>query len=278
MAKREPAGCPVSLPVAKREPAGCRVSLPVEQREPAGCPVRLPVEQREPAGCRVSLPVEQREPAGCRVSLPVEQREPAGCPVSLPVAKRKAAGCHRSLPVDLFGLSKALPLLAKRRKLLTAMRMVLRAVVGFGANLGDRLETMRRALKELERVARIDATSHVFSTAPVGPPQPDYLNAAALVTWDGSPDSLLEALLGIEASLGRVRAERFGPRTIDLDVLWIEGLAVESETLTVPHPRLKERAFALVPMLEVVPGARDPRTGEAYVAPAGGVERTEDVL
>jgi 2-amino-4-hydroxy-6-hydroxymethyldihydropteridine diphosphokinase len=143
----------------------------------------------------------------------------------------------------------------------------LRAVVGFGSNLGDRLATMREAVRRLEQVAVVEATSHVYETAPVGPPQPDYLNAAALVTWNGTPSALMETLLSIEADLGRARTpgERNAPRTIDLDVLWIEGLRVESPQLVVPHPRLTERAFALVPMLEVVPGATDPTTGRAYV-------------
>jgi len=154
----------------------------------------------------------------------------------------------------------------------------LRAVVGFGANLGDRLATMRAARDALGERARLVSTSRVYATAPVGPPQPDYLNAAVLLEWDGDADALLDVLLAIEAHLGRVRRERNGPRTIDLDVLWIEGLAVESGRLTVPHPRLAERAFALAPMLELVPDATDPRTGERYVAPPGDVRITEDVL
>jgi 2-amino-4-hydroxy-6-hydroxymethyldihydropteridine diphosphokinase len=97
--------------------------------------------------------------------------------------------------------------------------VALRAVVGFGANLGDRLRVMRAALAELATVARVEKTSHVYATAPVGPPQPEYLNAAALVVWEGTAEALLDALLGIEAKLGRVRGgERFGPRTIDLGV------------------------------------------------------------
>jgi 2-amino-4-hydroxy-6-hydroxymethyldihydropteridine diphosphokinase len=147
-----------------------------------------------------------------------------------------------------------------------------RAVVGLGANLGDREATLRVAVAAIARVATVERTSRVYETAPVaGPLQPDYLNAAILVTYGGGPEALLDALLAIEASLGRVRSERNGPRVIDLDVLWIEGLLLATEKLEVPHPRLAERAFALVPMLEVVPEARDPRTGEAYVAPAGDV-------
>lgn len=153
------------------------------------------------------------------------------------------------------------------------------AVVGFGANLGDRLPTMRAGLAALGSVARVERTSHVYETAPIGPPQPAYLNAAALVTWEGTAEGLLDALLAIEAKLGRVRGgERFGPRTLDLDVLWIEGHVEEGPRLVVPHPRLRERAFAVIPLLEVAPGARDPRTGEAYAVPAGEVRRTGEML
>jgi 2-amino-4-hydroxy-6-hydroxymethyldihydropteridine diphosphokinase len=156
--------------------------------------------------------------------------------------------------------------------------VTLRAVVGFGSNLGDRLATLRRARRELEGVARVEATSRVYLTAPIGPPQPEYLNAAALVAFEGSPGRLMEALLAIEKGLGRVRTERFGPRSIDLDLLWIEGLRVESPQLVVPHPRLVERAFALAPMLELVPGATEPGTGLGYVVPAGDARPTDDVL
>jgi 2-amino-4-hydroxy-6-hydroxymethyldihydropteridine diphosphokinase len=147
-----------------------------------------------------------------------------------------------------------------------------RAVVGLGANLGDRLATLRAALERLALVGTIEKTSSVYATAPVGgPPQEEYLNAAVLIETEARPRELLHSLLAIEGGLGRVRRERNGPRVIDLDVLWIEGVVVKSEELEVPHPRLNERAFALVPMLEVAPGARDPRTGVEYVVPEGEV-------
>jgi 2-amino-4-hydroxy-6-hydroxymethyldihydropteridine diphosphokinase len=155
----------------------------------------------------------------------------------------------------------------------------LRAVVGVGANLGDRLATMRLAATELARVAHVEKTSRVYATAPVGgPPQPEFLNAAAAIVYEGAPLDLLDALLAIEAQLGRERGERWGPRTIDLDLLWIEGLAIDTPRLVVPHPRLHERVFALVPLLEVAPGARDPRTGIAYEVPAGSIRDTGDTL
>jgi 2-amino-4-hydroxy-6-hydroxymethyldihydropteridine diphosphokinase len=154
----------------------------------------------------------------------------------------------------------------------------LRAVVGLGANLGDRLATMRAALEALRARTHVVATSRVYATAPVGPPQPEYLNAAALVEWEGSAEALLDALLAVEGHLGRVRRERNGPRVIDLDVLWVEGLAIEAERLTVPHPRLAERAFALVPLLDVAPLAADPRTGVRYAPPPGDVRLTSHAL
>lgn len=154
--------------------------------------------------------------------------------------------------------------------------MTLRAVVGFGSNLGDRLGTMRAALAELARLARVEATSRVYESPALvwcssphpsgvrtqGPPQGDYLNAAALVTWEGEPEALLDALLAIEAKLGRVRREKWGPRTIDLDVLWIEGREVRTARLVVPHPELARRAFAVAPLLDVAPAA-------AYAVPPG---------
>jgi 2-amino-4-hydroxy-6-hydroxymethyldihydropteridine diphosphokinase len=146
-----------------------------------------------------------------------------------------------------------------------------RAVVGLGANLGDRRASLALARGRVAAIpgTRVVASSRLYETAPVGPPQPDYLNAAILVECTESLEALMDALLAVEAELGRVRAERFGPRTIDLDLLWSPGRIVSAPRLELPHPRLHERAFALVPLLEVAPGARDPRTGAPYVAPSG---------
>jgi 2-amino-4-hydroxy-6-hydroxymethyldihydropteridine diphosphokinase len=156
---------------------------------------------------------------------------------------------------------------------------MLRAVVGFGANLGDRLAMMRAAVRELARAAHVDRTSHVYATAPVGGgPQPDFLNAAALVRYEGTPEQLLDVLLAIEVSLGRVRREKWGPRTIDLDLLWSDGVFFESARLTVPHPQLPLRAFAVVPLLELVPEAIDPRTGDRYTVPLGEVRALPEML
>jgi 2-amino-4-hydroxy-6-hydroxymethyldihydropteridine diphosphokinase len=138
---------------------------------------------------------------------------------------------------------------------------------------------MRAAVRELGQVARVEKTSRAYATAPIGGiPQPEFLNAAALILYEGGAAELLDELLAIEKGLGRVRKERWGPRTIDLDILWIDGLVVDTPRLVVPHASLRERAFALVPMLELVPDATDPRSGERYVVPAGDVRPTEDRL
>ena len=105
------------------------------------------------------------------------------------------------------------------------------------------------------RLPDVVARSKVYETAPVGPPQADYLNAAVKLDTKLEPRELFETMLSIERALGRVRRERWGPRTIDLDLLWIEGRTVSDADLVVPHPHLLERAFALLPLLDVAPGA-----------------------
>lgn len=150
---------------------------------------------------------------------------------------------------------------------------VLRVVIGLGSNLGDRLATLREAVRAVDAIAglRVEARSRIYETDAVGGvEQPAFLNAAICVDCTIAPRALLAALLAIEASLGRERSAetvRWGPRRIDLDVLWIDGRWVDEPGLTVPHPRVTERAFAMVPMLEVAPGAVDPQTKKLYVPP-----------
>jgi 2-amino-4-hydroxy-6-hydroxymethyldihydropteridine diphosphokinase len=144
----------------------------------------------------------------------------------------------------------------------------MRAILGMGSNVGDRLGHLRAAVKRLEGMGHVERVSRVYETKAVGgPPQPDYLNAAVLFVYDGAPLDLLDALQGIEALLGRVRDasyEHWGPRTIDLDILWLEGIAMESDRLVVPHARLLERPFALRPLVDVAPDAIDPLSQLPY--------------
>ena len=142
---------------------------------------------------------------------------------------------------------------------------MIRVVVGLGSNVGNRLAHLQGAAHRIAKICHVERASHVYETAPVGgPPQGAFYNAALLLTYAGAPLDLLDALQGVETSLGRVRDVRWGPRTIDLDVLWIEGLAMESDRLVVPHPRLTERPFALRPLVDVAPDAIDPLSQLPY--------------
>ncbi len=140
------------------------------------------------------------------------------------------------------------------------------AVIGLGSNLGDRIGYLRRAVDELARRFDVRARSHVYETAPVGPPQPDYLNAAVRLAASSPVEDLLDALMAIERVSGRVRtpAQRWEARTLDLDLLWVDGVVLSTPTLTLPHARLTERPFALRPLLDVAPDAIDPRTGARF--------------
>lgn len=148
---------------------------------------------------------------------------------------------------------------------------LLDAVVGLGANLGDPVGTFVAAVQRLRLRGRVVGLSPLYRSRPIGPPaqmsgQPDFHNAAVRLEVRGEPLQLLEFLLQIERENGRERIEHWGPRTLDLDLLWLGDRVLDSQRLTVPHQRLSERAFALVPLLSVAPTARDPRTGQAYVA------------
>lgn len=137
------------------------------------------------------------------------------------------------------------------------------AFLALGSNLGDRLEHLRAAVRKLDATRGIEVlrSSRVYETEPLGPPQPPYLNAAIEVVTTLTPRELLVAALGVEDSLGRVRAERWGPRTIDVDILAYDELTVDEPDLEIPHPRMHERGFVLVPLGELdadamLPGGR----------------------
>ena len=140
-----------------------------------------------------------------------------------------------------------------------------RAYVGLGANLGLREETLQRAVELLGDTEHVDviAVSELRETDPVGVvDQPRFLNGAAAIDTTLSPRALLNALLGIERELGRIRGdERWGPRTVDLDVLLYGDEIVDEPGLSVPHPRLYERRFALEPLAELDPDLEIPGCG-----------------
>ena len=134
-----------------------------------------------------------------------------------------------------------------------------RAYVGVGANLGERRETIEAALALLPGVV---AVSELRETAPVGvTDQPDFLNGAVAIETELSPRELLDVLLDVERRLGRERRERWGPRTIDLDLLVYGDEAIDEPGLTVPHPRLHERRFALEPLADLDPELELPGRG-----------------
>jgi len=135
------------------------------------------------------------------------------------------------------------------------------AAVAWGSNLGDRAAAVAAALARLaaEPGVRVVAGSRTRETEPVGgPPQGRYLNGVVLVETTLAPRALLDALLRIEAAGGRVRAERDGPRTIDLDLLLHGDAVVDEPRLTLPHPRMHARRFVLEPLAEVLPAWRHP--------------------
>jgi 2-amino-4-hydroxy-6-hydroxymethyldihydropteridine diphosphokinase len=139
------------------------------------------------------------------------------------------------------------------------------AVIGMGSNLGDRLALLRAAAAQVASLGSLVSRSGVYENPALGPQQPDFLNAAVRLRAELSAHELLNALLAIELALGRTRGrERWAPRFIDLDLLWMQGVTIDEPGLTVPHPRLIERSFALVPLLDVAPDATDPRSGRRY--------------
>jgi 2-amino-4-hydroxy-6-hydroxymethyldihydropteridine diphosphokinase len=136
------------------------------------------------------------------------------------------------------------------------------AYVGLGGNLGDPAAELRAAFEALGRIpgTRLEAKSSLYRNPPHGPPdQPDYVNAAAALLTTRRPDELLAELQSIEAARGRRRGgPRWGPRTLDLDLLLFGQQRLDGDQLTLPHPGLAERPFVLVPLCEVAPGLRLP--------------------
>ena len=138
---------------------------------------------------------------------------------------------------------------------MTVPRAEVTAYVALGANLGDAAKALREALAALNAVpgVRVQRASSLYRTAPVDASGPDYLNAVAEIATTLSAPALLDALQAIEQAAGRERPYRNAPRTLDLDLLLFGEALIDSPRLTVPHPRMVERAFVLVPLAEIAP-------------------------
>ncbi len=137
----------------------------------------------------------------------------------------------------------------------------MRAYVALGSNLGDRLAHLRAGAEGLPGVV---ARSHVYETDPVGgPDQPEFLNAVVVLETELSPRALLAICQQLEQAANRVREERWGPRTLDVDILMMGELEVGEPDLQIPHPRLWERAFVIGPLADVAPELVDAETAEA---------------
>lgn len=146
-----------------------------------------------------------------------------------------------------------------------------RVLLGLGSNLGDRRRLLREAVESLPGVV---AVSGVYETEPIGGPggQDAYLNIAVAIETAAPARQILGLCHRLESAAGRVRSERWGPRTLDVDLLWIDGEALDEPDLKVPHPRMRARRFVLVPLLDIAPdlvgeGWEDHADG--WVQPAG---------
>lgn len=138
-----------------------------------------------------------------------------------------------------------------------------KAWIGIGTNQGDRKRMVRQALRLLSEVVRVEAVSRPRRTKPWGvTKQPDFINLAVRVETALPPDSLLEKLLSIETALGRVRAERWGARSIDLDLLFYGKEVINTPRLTLPHPELQRRRFVLEPLCDLDPELVHPLLGK----------------
>ncbi len=147
-----------------------------------------------------------------------------------------------------------------------------RAFIGLGSNLGDRRALLRAALERLRREGDVVGVSPVYETEPVGGPedQGPYLNVVVELSTRDTPRRLLQRCRALEEAAGRVRTVRWGPRTLDADVLWVAGCTMDDDDLTLPHPRLWERRFVVQPLADLAP---DLVTSEQLKASGGEVAR-----
>ncbi|CBN54870.1 MULTISPECIES: 2-amino-4-hydroxy-6-hydroxymethyldihydropteridine diphosphokinase [Kamptonema] len=155
--------------------------------------------------------------------------------------------------------------------------ILIKTAIALGSNLGDSLATIKSAIKTLDKTPGISVKSYssCYQTAAVGPPQPDYINACAILEVELEAQELLATLLEIEAKFGRQRREKWGPRTLDLDLLLYDNLILETPPLVLPHPGMIERAFVLVPLAEIAPDWVHPVTGSTIAQLVNSVDCSE---
>lgn len=150
--------------------------------------------------------------------------------------------------------------------------------VALGGNVGQPRELFEWARTRLQECFLLEASSDLYATAAIGgPEQPDYLNAVLCFSGGGNPAEVLRTLQGVEAEAGRKREIRWGPRNLDLDLILFESEVIESDFLTLPHPRAWQRAFVLAPLADLNPELRHPVSGvavsEALTAALAGGQR-----
>jgi len=152
--------------------------------------------------------------------------------------------------------------------------MINYSAIALGSNLGDSLSILDQAIKIMNTTPGIivESVSSWYKTTAVGPPQPDYINGCVIIKVELNPEELLETLLTIEKQFGRVRFERWGPRILDLDLLLFNDLILDTPILQIPHPRMRERAFVLVPLAEIAPKWREPVSGKAIALLLSGLD------
>lgn len=151
------------------------------------------------------------------------------------------------------------------------------SAIALGSNIGDSLAILEAAIEILAQTKGIvlQAKSSWYRTKAVGPPQPDYINGTAILQVEMVPEQLLETLLKVENKFGRVRRERCGPRTLDLDLLLYDNLILQTPKLQVPHPRMQQRAFVLVPLVEIASDWVEPISGRRIKELVKDVDCTE---
>lgn len=150
--------------------------------------------------------------------------------------------------------------------------------LGLGSNVGDRLSNIKKALRMLESQVDVQSVSSVYETEPWGlKDQPWFLNVVCAAETEMAPEELLGFLKDVEQRMGRQETVRYGPRRIDIDILLYNAHVIRRPELTIPHPRLAERAFVLVPLAEIAPSLEHPETGRTVKEMLAGLHDAEAV-